>query len=66
MYKDNFSKNLLIILKEKKLTQASLAKNIGVSKSSITNWIKKHSEPTMSNIANMTVFLDCTFEELIN
>ena len=62
----NFSKNLMIMLKEQGLTKNQFSKMIGVSSSCVSKWILCQREPTLTNIYKICKVLNCTFEELIS
>ena len=62
---ENFERNMLLMLKEKGISQAELSKRIGVGKSTVNDWVHKHKEPSISNVYKIMKELNCTFEELV-
>lgn len=63
---DKFERNVKIMMAEKGYNQLSLAKKLGLGKTTVNSWLTSHKEPTLSNIYKLTKALDCTFEELID
>ena len=63
---ERFEKNVKLMLEEKGISQAELARRLKTGKSTITGWLKEHKEPTISNIEKLLEEFNCTFEELIN
>lgn len=51
--------------KNLRLTQEDLAGMIGVTKNAVCDWEKDYSDPSLSNIRNLSEFLECSVEELI-
>lgn len=64
--RDNFIKNIKVYLKELGWTQKQFADKIGCSKTTISKWFLKQTQPTFDLIVNITKVLNCTFEELIH
>ena len=50
---------------ERGLTQAALAKEIGVSQKAIAYWERGVNEPVASNILSLAVFFNVTTDELL-
>ena len=63
---EKFEKNVKSILEEKGMSQAELARRMNTAKSTVSNWLKSHREPTISSILKIMEALDCTFEELVD
>lgn len=63
---EKFERNVKIMMNEKGFTQVSLAKKLGLGKTTVNSWLSAHKEPTLSNIYKLTKALDCTFEELVD
>lgn len=61
----NFEKNVKLMLQEKSMSQAEFARRLKVGKSTISNWLKLHKEPTISNIYKILKELNCTFDDLV-
>jgi len=61
-----FEKNVKQMLKDRGMSQAELARKLNVGKSTISNWLCSHREPSISYIIKLMKELDCTFEELID
>ncbi len=51
--------------KEKNLTQAELAKMVGVDKSAVSQWELGNNFPTVPKLQEMARIFDCSIEELI-
>lgn len=60
-----FAKNLKAILNAKNMTQLELANRLGVSKSTISNWLSGLSMPRMSKINEICKILDIDIIMLI-
>lgn len=58
--------NIAYELRECGITQQELADEIGVSKSTISRYIKGEIMPSLKNIINMSFFLDCDIADLVN
>lgn len=61
----NFEKNVKVMLKEKGISQAEFARRLGVGKSTVSNWLCSHREPSLSYIRKILKVLNCTFDELV-
>ena len=57
--------NLIKFRKEKGISQAELAKQIGVSKSAVCHWEKNNILPKVNNLKLLSVIFDCTVDDLI-
>lgn len=55
---------LRVLLKRHGITQAKLAGEVGVSKNSVTEWIRGRSQPSVRHAMKMCEILDVTVEEL--
>ena len=58
--------NIAYELRECGITQQELADDIGVSKSTISRYIKGEIMPSLKNIINMSFSLDCDIADLVN
>lgn len=63
---EKFERNVKYMMEEKGFSQVTLAKALGLGKTTVNSWLKSHKEPTLSNIYKLTKVLDCTFEELVD
>lgn len=63
-WKNRFGDNLAAILREKEVTQNQLAKDSGVSKGMISDYINKFAAPNIFAIINMAYALDVSIDEL--
>lgn len=63
---EKFERNVKYMMEEKGFSQVTLAKTLGLGKTTVNSWLKSHKEPTLSNIYKLTKVLDCTFEELVD
>ncbi len=64
--KQNFSKNLSALRKEKKLTQADLAEKLNYSDKSISKWERGDVLPDVSTFTMIAEFFGVTVDELIS
>lgn len=60
-----FAERLLELRKEKNVSQATLAKAIGVSYSIVCYWETDRSEPTGVNLVKLADFFDCSVDYLL-
>ena len=63
---DIFGDNLRDILKEQNMSRRELAKVLGLSEATISNYINKKQMPTMEVIVNMAYELSMSINELID
>ena len=61
-----FANNLLVILREKGMSQAQLARDSGLSVSRISDYINMNATPTIFAIINMAYALDIDVNELVD
>lgn len=61
-----FSKNLKILLDEKDATQLELANFLGVSNTTINNYVKGYNMPRMDKVDAIAKFFNISREELIS
>lgn len=62
---DNFASNLKILRMKKCLKQSTLAKMVGVSHGTISNWESGAGEPTVTTLIKLSEVLDCSLERLV-
>lgn len=62
---DIFAGNLKSALDDARMTQAELAKETGLSESTISRYLAAERLPNLRAIVNICNVLDCDFEELI-
>lgn len=60
-----FGERLVELRKEKKISQAKLAKSLGVSYSVVCYWETDRSEPTAPNIVKIAEFFNVTTDYLL-
>ena len=60
-----FAEHLLELRKEKNISQATLAKNIGVSYAVVCYWETDRSEPTAPNIVKLAEFFNVSCDYLL-
>ena len=63
---DIFGDNLVSILEEYKMTQDELAEETGLSKGTISKYIRKKQIPNLKAIINLSYALDMDIDELID
>lgn len=54
------------LLKSKRFNFLSMAKELGVTRSTVSGWAKKKSTPSPEKIKKMSVLLETTTDEVIN
>lgn len=60
-----FSKNLIRLRTEIKISQQKLAENVGVTQQCVSGWEKDIIEPTLTNLWRMADFFDVSVDYLI-
>lgn len=65
-WKEIFGSNLSEILEEKGMSQSQLAKDAGLSKSRINDYINGHATPTIFAIINIAYALDMDINDLVD
>ena len=60
-----FGNRLKDLLKEKNISQETLAKAIGVSQRAVSKWINRQAEPTESAIVNCARFFDVSADYIL-
>lgn len=65
-WKEIFSDNLVSLLEERKMTQAQLARDSGVSTAMISDYVNKRSIPGLMAIVNIAYALDLSIDELVD
>lgn len=63
--KDVFSANLVYYIETHKVTQREVAKSIGVTESSITDWITKRHYPRLDKIQLLAEFFGIQMTDLV-
>ena len=63
--KEIFSANLLYYLAQKDVMQKDLAKHIGVSQATITDWIKMRTYPRMDKLQRTAEYLGVKMTDLV-
>ena len=61
----NLSKNIQDLMKEKNIDQQQLAKAIGVSQPTVSNWIKQNKYPRIQKYNNLLTTLASQNQELL-
>lgn len=65
MRKMNFSNELKELMVERKISQQTLANQIGVSQRAVSKWLRGESEPTATNIFNIAVYFSVSADFLL-
>lgn len=60
-FKDNFKR----LRESNGYTQDDIAKEIGISRQSVSKWENGNSEPDIDTIKHLAVFFNCTVDELV-
>ena len=63
--KNKFGSNLKALRLENKLSQAKLAKMIGVTQQCISEWEQYKIEPTLTNLWILSDLFEITIDELV-
>ena len=63
--KNNFSQNLKVLRKKRKLSQAGLAIVLGVSRATVSNWEIGRRDLTVKDALTIADFFKITLDELI-
>ena len=66
MFKDNLDRILKELKKSKKISQAQIARLMGVAPSNITEWVKGRSSPGPETITKLAEVLDVKVTDLID
>lgn len=66
MFKDNLNRILKDIKKSKKISQAQIARLMGVAPSNITEWVKGRSSPGPETITKLAEVLGVAVSDLID
>ena len=59
------SERIIKVLKERNMTQAEFAKQVGISTSTISEWKKRKTNPTVDKIMDICNVLQITPEQLL-
>ncbi len=54
------------LLKSKRYNRSTMAKALGLAKSTVFYWAKKRSSPSPEQVKRMSEFLECSTDEVIN
>lgn len=60
-----FKERLKELRIEKNLTQKQLSKKLNISEDSIYNWENGRSEPSITDLINLSIILDVTIDYLV-
>lgn len=63
---EEFSENLMFLIKEKKYTQEEVAKEAGLSDSALSSYINGIRKPGIKAVINISYVLDCSIDELVD
>ena len=59
------SERILKVLKDRNMTQAEFAKQVGIATSTISEWKKRKTNPTADKIMDICIVLQITPEQLL-
>lgn len=65
MIKANIGKNISSLRKDRNMSQAELAKAVGVGRSTISSWETDRTEPSMQDVEKIAQVLDCKKEDIV-
>ncbi|MGN0677861.1 MAG: helix-turn-helix transcriptional regulator [Ruminococcus sp.] len=60
----NFNQRIAYLLKEKKCSQADLAKSVGVKPNTVSDWINKGTSPKVEHIYAIAQYFDVSIDYL--
>lgn len=60
-----FGNRLKELLKERGISQETLAKNIGVSQRAVSKWVNRQAEPTESSIVNCAKYFEVSADYIL-
>lgn len=63
---EEFSDNLMLLIKEKKYTQEEVAREAGLSDSALSSYINGIRKPGIKAVINISYVLDCSIDELVD
>ena len=63
--RDHICTNLTIFLKQKKMTQKSLAQRLGLSQTAVTNWVKGKNSPDIDTLLEICSILEVSINEML-
>lgn len=63
---EEFSDNLMLLIKEKKYTQEEVAREAGISDSALSSYINGIRKPGIKAVINISYVLDCSIDELVD
>ena len=63
---EEFSDNLMFLIKEKKYTQEEVAREAGLSDSALSSYINGIIKPGIKAVINISYVLDCSIDELVD
>lgn len=62
----NFKDNLKRIREDRNLTQDDIAREIGISRQSVSKWENGVAKPDLETISKLCIILNCSLEDLVN
>ena len=62
----NLAENLNKIMKQRGISQSSLAKSLGISRASVNAWVKGSATPSLDNLKRIGELLGITVDEIIS
>ena len=62
----NFKDNLKRIREDRNLTQDDIAREIGISRQSVSKWENGVAEPDLETLSKLCFILNCSLEDLVN
>lgn len=65
-FKTTFARNLTFMLEQNDMSQADLARSLGVNESTVHSWITAKKSPRMGRVDEMCKLFGCTRSQLTN
>ncbi len=63
---NSFSRNIRTLRKIQNITQQKLSEQIGVSRTTVSAWENKVSEPDLTTLTKIRDYLGTTYEDLLD
>lgn len=63
---EEFSDNLMLLIKEKNYTQEEVAREAGLSDSALSSYINGIRKPGIKAVINISYVLECSIDELVD
>lgn len=65
MVEIKFSENLRQLMKDYRINQVKLSREMGVSQSAISAWLSNKKEPSITSLWLLADYFDCSIDDLV-